>query len=556
MLLETVNYISMKTTINYFSRVLCALLLCVGIVVASCEEISVDNAENTEQSEGNTEQGGNENTDSNGEEGNDNEDDEDIGGSESDGENENDGYENIDDKENDSQEGLVIQTDAASIAITRITGTTVTFSGHLDVPTSDVPFSLIEFYYSEADTFNMGSANSLLISSFDSAKNFCIPLNLKYNTRYKCCFISRVKSEVQYSKEMEFSTGEVIPQILYVSPTTGPESNTILMGSVSGFSDAEKGIISFYIVWMNKEYKSSLEDPSYLKMLLDYYDHDYWHLSISSDNTFIKSFLMDYDTKYCYRLGVYSDGKYTWGDIQEFTTAKYPSNHQGLNSGAAIDLSSYGSANCYIISNPGLYKFKAVKGKSDIQIDNIAYVEILWESFGTSVCPEWNDLISGGCYEDGYIVFKTNDMYKEGNALIAAKDAEGDVLWSWHLWLTDQPKECVYPDNIGIVMDRNLGATSATRYDVSSLGLLYQWGRKDPFCGSSSIKSDINAKLTALWYYEYRDNVIGTIEYATAHPKTFIAPMYFRTGLDDWHYKNNNTRWTSDGIYYDPCPAG
>ena len=36
------------------------------------------------------------------------------------------------------------------------------------------------------------------------------------------------------------------------------------------------------------------------------------------------------------------------------------------------------------------------------------------------------------------------------------------------------------------MMDRNLGATSATPGNVGSLGLLYQWGRKDPFLGSSS----------------------------------------------------------------------
>ena len=41
----------MKTTINYFSRMLCALLLCAGLVATSCEEGPLENDEKTEQGE-------------------------------------------------------------------------------------------------------------------------------------------------------------------------------------------------------------------------------------------------------------------------------------------------------------------------------------------------------------------------------------------------------------------------------------------------------------------------------------------------------------------------
>ena len=82
---------------------------------------------------------------------------------------------------------------------------------------------------------------------------------------------------------------------------------------------------------------------------------------------------------------------------------------------------------------------------------------------------EFCDLISGCCYEDGYIAFKTADTFKEGNAVIAAKDADGKILWSWHIWLTDQPEEHVYNNNAGTMMDRNLGATSATPGDVPAV---------------------------------------------------------------------------------------
>lgn len=37
---------------------------------------------------------------------------------------------------------------------------------------------------------------------------------------------------------------------------------------------------------------------------------------------------------------------------------------------------------------------------------------------------------------EGRIRFRTADPFVEGNAVVAACDAEGAILWSWHLWLT------------------------------------------------------------------------------------------------------------------------
>ena len=110
-------------------------------------------------------------------------------------------------------------------------------------------------------------------------------------------------------------------------------------------------------------------------------------------------------------------------------------------------------------------------------------------------------------------------------------------------------------------MDRNLGATSATKGDVGALGLLYQWGRKDPFLGSSSISSSTLAKSTITWPSAVESNSSnGTIEYATAHPTTFIT---YNSSNNDWYYtgdsSTDNTRWTTSETaksIYDPCPAG
>ena len=132
------------------------------------------------------------------------------------------------------------------------------------------------------------------------------------------------------------------------------------------------------------------------------------------------------------------------------------------------------------------------------------------------------------------------------------------ILWSWHIWLTDQPQEQVYYNNAGTMMDRNLGATSATPGEVGALGLLCQWGRKDPFLGSSSISSSIEAKSTITWpSVGSSDSSNGTIEYATANPTTFIA---YNSSNHDWYYTGSssvdNTRWQSVKTIYDPCPVG
>ena len=233
-----------------------------------------------------------------------------------------------------------------------------------------------------------------------------------------------------------------------------------------------------------------------------------------------------------------------------------------------VDPSALESANCHIVSEAGTYKFAAVKGNSTESVGDVASAEVLWESFGTDVTPSVGDLVKTASYKDGEITFQTSDTYKEGNAVIAAKDASGTILWSWHIWFTDQPQEHVYYNNAGTMMDRNLGATSATPGEVGALGLLYQWGRKDPFLGSASISYTVEAMSTITWPSAVSSasssagNVLinGTNEYATAHPTIFIT---YNSSNGDWYYtgdsSTDNTRWTTSDktkSIYDPCPHG
>lgn len=229
--------------------------------------------------------------------------------------------------------------------------------------------------------------------------------------------------------------------------------------------------------------------------------------------------------------------------------------------GGEADLSANGTANSYIVSKSGTYKFSTVKGNSSKSVGAVSSAEVLWETFGTEVTPNVGDLVKNVKYADGTISFDTPSVFKEGNAVIAAKDASGNILWSWHIWLTDQPQGQVYYNNAGTMMDRNLGATSATPGDVGALGLLYQWGRKDPFLGSSSISRNPLAKSTGTWPSAVSSNSTkGTIGYATANPTTFIES---NDSNYDWYYTGSsttdNTRWTTSTAtksIYDPCPSG
>ena len=228
-----------------------------------------------------------------------------------------------------------------------------------------------------------------------------------------------------------------------------------------------------------------------------------------------------------------------------------------IESGVA-DLSANGTANSYLVSKSGTYKFSTVKGNSSESVGAVASAEVLWESFGTDVTPKVGDLVKNVKYADGAIRFDTPSTFNEGNAVIAAKDASGNILWSWHIWLTDEPQGQEYYNNAGTMMDRNLGATSATPGDVGALGLLYQWGRKDPFLGSSSISSSIEAKSTVSWPSAVSSSSSkGTVEYSVKNPMTFITCNNQNL---DWYYtgssSTDNTRWQSAKTIYDPCPSG
>lgn len=229
------------------------------------------------------------------------------------------------------------------------------------------------------------------------------------------------------------------------------------------------------------------------------------------------------------------------------------------------NLSANGTANCYIVSSAGDYKFNAsVKGNSNESVGTPASVSVLWESFGTSVAPSVGDLVNSVSLNEGYVYFTATE--EKGNALIAVKDSGGNILWSWHIWCTNQPAEHVYNNSAGTMMDRNLGAISAAMNNVGALGLLYQWGRKDPFLGGNAISyagiyNQAKATSTLSWPSAeiMTEHLSGntTLSYATSHPTTFL---YVTGDTKDWYAQEetyqNNALWDAEKTKYDPCPVG
>ena len=270
---------------------------------------------------------------------------------------------------------------------------------------------------------------------------------------------------------------------------------------------------------------------------------------------------LDEGTTYYYACYVSQGSRKVPQETKKITTTDPYSDAFGeLDAAAATDLSAQGSSNSYIVTAPGLYKFKAVQGNSTDPVGEVATVNVLWESYGTTVAPRACELISATSYDEGYAIINVPTDFKVGNALVAAKNSDGEVLWSWHIWLlSEQPSECTYANGAGVMMDRNLGALSMEKGNAQGFGLLYQWGRKDPFPGSATLDGTELAVTTGKSYISVATQDKGTIEYATKNPQTFLA--HESNSHVDWlaptaSGKYDDTRWQSNKTKYDPCPPG
>lgn len=160
----------------------------------------------------------------------------------------------------------------------------------------------------------------------------------------------------------------------------------------------------------------------------------------------------------------------------------------------------------------------------------------------------------------------------EGNAVIALKDGSGTIRWSWHIWVTDDPTEANLNGGGLTWMDRNLGAVSATAGDVGTIGLTYQWGRKDPFPMAQAwdnavpkFETEHGELVTAVDVSLTNENTSQVnFKSSISSPISFIR----YNSTSDWYISSGSTedpwneRWdrTEDGCFrkspFDPCPEG
>ena len=209
------------------------------------------------------------------------------------------------------------------------------------------------------------------------------------------------------------------------------------------------------------------------------------------------------------------------------------------------DLSSVETANTYLISKVGKYKFNVqLKGNGAIPAalsDVVASNEIapksalvLWyntlQTSNNWVDASPVDVSSVALGEDGYVRFSTPETFVPGNAVIAVFAEDGvtydsitadenkvitnaTLLWSWTIWAADgyDPEATAVNADGKVFMDRNLGAVisgvgSTGEYEpANAVGNYYQWGRKDPF---PSISDYCN-----YWPCQYANTLIGTPTY-------------------------------------------
>jgi len=231
-------------------------------------------------------------------------------------------------------------------------------------------------------------------------------------------------------------------------------------------------------------------------------------------------------------------------------------------------------ANCYILS-PGSKRIipVGIKGNGDATTASLAGIStthtaasvgVLWETTsGLVTCTGFNATSQT-------VTVNAPLMNQSGNAVIAAYSGDsqsGTILWSWHIWVTSyNPNTKIngttysYTNTSGVTnvfMDRNLGATSVVAADVNTYGLLYQWGRKDPFTGSGT----------------YNGNTAQTV-YGTKTVTTSAGPISIAEAINapNVFYYNSTTpyNWCStqyDGLWsgtvstsaksiFDPSPFG
>ena len=207
------------------------------------------------------------------------------------------------------------------------------------------------------------------------------------------------------------------------------------------------------------------------------------------------------------------------------------------------------------------------------------------------------ELKNGESLTDARIYCRVAPNTVGGSGMIAAYDGDngtGNILWSWHIWVTDYSpsataNESVDDENKRVqkytygnktqypMMDRNLGAMAGYTIAPSDKlersktnGFHYQWGRKDPFPSTYSSKSPTSIKVNSnkltpgmlnLYQpdgvsYFIRKSVSAQYKIRAAFQNPTVTAS---AAADSWCSESSDVLWNSsegNKTEYDPCPAG
>ena len=285
------------------------------------------------------------------------------------------------------------------------------------------------------------------------------------------------------------------------------------------------------------------------------------------------------------------------------------------------------TANCFMVAPGGAFCFNPYKYYVNGSISEnellqawcasskVQSVKVLWQTkengdVGDPVLGVVNsstdhtnivDLIDGDNFDKARIYCRVAPNTTGGSGLIAAydgKDGTGNILWSWHIWVTDYAPSAtanetiLEPANKRILkftigsanqrpmMDRNLGAISgyidqAPDKEIDRAkanGFHYQWGRKDLYPSSfTNDKSQRTITITSttepthgIMNLFQADGVTyqpyDVKDAQASHQEAYRNPLSLYLKKDCRRWINPmpdgfRTVWLNKTVH-DPCPAG
>ncbi len=207
----------------------------------------------------------------------------------------------------------------------------------------------------------------------------------------------------------------------------------------------------------------------------------------------------------------------------------------------------------------------------DVSAMGTLSAKVLWQDV--------NGLISDAniSYNSSTDVITIGSLSASAGNVVVALQAGGTTVWSWHIW-----KPTTAPGVLNGWMDRHLGAINNTPGNVGAIGLMYQWGRKDPFPGAnvfatytSTTKASYNGAGGMVYgvdrhgspYQHIVDD--NNLAHSIRNPFTFYYDTANPYALDWYTIKANTTAerlkfqndylWIGkvrDKMPFDPCPVG